>query len=224
MFIEKEKIIFIHIPKTGGDSIEFLLEKKYNQPLRYYRHCELCHIIDKTNIKDITEYKIFIVIRNPYERLLSTFYHQFGNSSKQKITEYLKNIICIMKNKEKYIPVNTYSHKKYIETNKLNHHDVGKLYTINNQKIEKSMIEPLDYWIPTKYMNNITFLNFHDLNHSFDKYKEIIGIQDVLPKRNNCKVNKDDKYNIDLFYSDEMKKDIEMIYKKDLEIYNILNI
>lgn len=94
------KMFYIHIPKTGGSSIEnFFLEKEKTFPngdswfndedvlhqekylIQYvyqnqkcsYQHHTYLEIIDK--VPEIDQYRIFTIVRNPYDRVVSDFHH-----------------------------------------------------------------------------------------------------------------------------------------------------
>jgi len=82
----KQKICFIHIPKTAGTSIFNLLRegeplnsylfnvtngercKKYRKTPQHFTYIEL-----QEQIQNLHEYKCFTVVRNPYSRLVSEY-------------------------------------------------------------------------------------------------------------------------------------------------------
>ena len=92
MILEEKKIIFIHIPKTGGNSISHLL-KNYSDD-KFVKHRpysdlrntfeirsnltkdkhqtleEYCNILGNK----FDDYKIFTVVREPLDRILSLYY------------------------------------------------------------------------------------------------------------------------------------------------------
>lgn len=70
---DSKGIAFIHIPKTGGTSIEELLFKEFNPHITKLRHCPVW----RTDLIPETYYK-FAVFRNPYERAWS-FYNELYN-------------------------------------------------------------------------------------------------------------------------------------------------
>ncbi len=87
-FIHEHDLLFVHIPKTGGTSIEkkFQLEPSY---YNCYRHDELLFPAKNTIfsqqhytpdlIKDLYEswfksYKKFTIVRNPYTRSISEYF------------------------------------------------------------------------------------------------------------------------------------------------------
>jgi len=78
----KDKIYFIHVPKTAGTSFYFELVKKYNNkiykpcyPSNYNTHYPLKKKMNFDNIQTIT------IIRNPIERVYS-FYHDVLKNKK----------------------------------------------------------------------------------------------------------------------------------------------
>ena len=119
-YFEELNILFIHIPKTGGSSVEKYFEKKINKKLsknflysktekfnemHSYQHMTFNEILKnkellKININDETF--IFTIVRNPYERIISElFFRKMINKSSSP--EYVeKKIINYLKSKETY--------------------------------------------------------------------------------------------------------------------------
>jgi hypothetical protein len=85
-----KKFLFIHIPKTGGTSIENLLhpnEEIYSRPAEdhraeHLRYNDYSKIINKNGF-DINEFYIFSFVRNPYSKIYS-FWKFLSVSYKQK--------------------------------------------------------------------------------------------------------------------------------------------
>jgi len=79
MILHQHKLIFIHIPKTGGTSIEYALTGKEKSQHKTISDFE-------TEYPDlIKKYFKFTVVRNPWDRLVSGFfyYKSGGNQSKK---------------------------------------------------------------------------------------------------------------------------------------------
>lgn len=72
---EKNKSIFIHIPKTGGTSVI----KKYDPTFLDFKHYDLLYYKDLLKDK-FDNYSIFSIVRNPYERILSYFHFHIQHS------------------------------------------------------------------------------------------------------------------------------------------------
>ena len=98
MLINKKKIIFIHIEKTGGNSLTKLLHK-YSTETRYRRKSyqdmnntfelkgkftkdkhQKIEDYKKLLKNDFKKYKVITIVRNPFERLLSFYFGIDGNT------------------------------------------------------------------------------------------------------------------------------------------------
>lgn len=112
-------LLFVHIPKTGGSSVETYFSKKYNIPLNAQslwsfdeknmkklnsnvslQHLTLNQIYKYYNEKridlDLNNLKIITIFRNPYERIISDlFWYSLisKNSKKEEVFEIIKNYI-----------------------------------------------------------------------------------------------------------------------------------
>jgi len=105
MLLFNEKIIYVHIPKTGGSAIEsFLIQyfgyHKLQHPIflltsglvqhpkfvganvghRNLQHFSLTEIVDNCRLfaPDLKEYDAFTVVRNPYTRAMSCLRYQMS--------------------------------------------------------------------------------------------------------------------------------------------------
>ena len=88
--ISSIKLIYIHVPKTGGTFLEnklrALASGKYSESRQMMGHKTINHYNDK-----IDEYTVFGVVRNPYDRIFSA-YNSFvkGNKTTGKYTKPLR--------------------------------------------------------------------------------------------------------------------------------------
>lgn len=85
--IDKEnKFIFIHIPKTGGTSVEtFFMPSETDRMRNLYRstslqsdneaHLKFYHLQIQYPHLNFDEYFKFTVVRNPWDRVVSNFFH-----------------------------------------------------------------------------------------------------------------------------------------------------
>lgn len=88
MILPEQKILFIHIPKCGGSSIAAGLLKKVNVNMKIYMKLSesqkkkyMCTIEEKhapasyykNKLKSYEQYYKFAVVRNPWERAMSSF-------------------------------------------------------------------------------------------------------------------------------------------------------
>ena len=77
-----EQPIFIHIPKTGGTTINTAMHESYWQttPDFHYRHIladrtsNSGDIFDSTNAEQYRQHKLFMMLRHPIDRLTSEYY------------------------------------------------------------------------------------------------------------------------------------------------------
>jgi len=111
-------ILFIHIPKTGGCSLELYFNSKFQIPLdnkSLYLFLEennknnieidssLQHLTYKTILKyekefniDFNNIKIITIVRNPYDRIISDFFflHKINiNTSKEEVFDIIKTYL-----------------------------------------------------------------------------------------------------------------------------------
>ena len=103
----KEKTIFIHIPKTGGTTINAAMNNSFWQTETgfNYRHIEANKvsnsgdIFEPENINKFKDCKIFMMLRHPIDRMISEYYFikerkEFMDLLKNKpkdFTSYIKN-------------------------------------------------------------------------------------------------------------------------------------
>lgn len=107
-----EKHLFIHIPKTGGSSImTCLYENRKDNWIRdktRINHDFFSYLKNKNNISNIDN--IFTIVRNPYTRTISYYFHFLRIHRIRKNFKYcdytLTDFLNLIKNK-KYILKNT---------------------------------------------------------------------------------------------------------------------
>lgn len=99
MYVEDHKILFIHPQKCAGSTVRVLLRKQYPKgiepkPNQHYRAIQW-----KEEIGDAVDncYKIG-VIRNPWDRAVSYFYHLKTHQDYKYSFEYLVNRTTLLYN------------------------------------------------------------------------------------------------------------------------------
>jgi hypothetical protein len=74
MFLQEHKLLFIHIPKTAGTSVEAFFKQDYDtSETRRRKHLPLSHYERELGRDQLRDYVIFSIVRNPWDRLLSYF-------------------------------------------------------------------------------------------------------------------------------------------------------
>lgn len=190
----ERKLVFIHIPKTGGSAIESAL---LHESLGYHdyrgqrinnikKHKLEKHFPPKGNphenynntikgIKNIEEYNIFTVVRNPWDRFASQYrYHKKLNNFSGSLDAYFS---------EKFLAFSNYS--------------IDKIIGVENY-------------------DRVIFLNQENLNNEF---KDLTGID--LPVVNvTSKGNNKEKYRELLTPHPHIIKAIEKASKAEINLFN----
>jgi len=87
MIIDRHKVIFIHIPKNAGTSIE---EYFGNESVRIQpnKHADI-HEIKRKFKNSYNNYRKFTIIRNPYDKMVSWYFYLKRNlGEKYKVIEF----------------------------------------------------------------------------------------------------------------------------------------
>jgi hypothetical protein len=189
------KIIFIHIPKTAGSSIEHLLrdEGKYELDFIGVRNGRSTHhymgIELKMILKELypTYYK-FSFVRNPYDRLISEYFwcriNNVGHKFNKTFDEFLDYVEDVIKNKKFFKPIEN------------------------------------DHFIP---QYSFLFFNNKLIVNNIFKYEDIETVAPLIKKRLKIKtslqhLNKSVKNEITL--TQEQKDRIYNLYRIDFETFN----
>lgn len=69
-----KNFIFIHIPKTGGNSVNRVLQQYAVIPPRTLLECHIPASVMRSCIRDYNTYFSFSFVRNPFDRLVSLYY------------------------------------------------------------------------------------------------------------------------------------------------------
>lgn len=112
----EKKIVFIHIPKTGGSSIEKFLKiyghnnmgsNKIYDPLIMFgkgsQHYSYEKILENSE-KDVSEYFSFCFVRNPWDRIVSEFFWRQKHNGFREETSFRDFIYLIKESNIKFKP------------------------------------------------------------------------------------------------------------------------
>ncbi|MEK7168070.1 MAG: sulfotransferase family 2 domain-containing protein [Patescibacteria group bacterium] len=202
----KHKIIFIHIPKAGGSSIEkaFGLYGSNNKgdnapdPNIFYgiengkalQHLTALEIKDKIPENIWNAYFKFSFVRNPFDRLVSEYSWRLEKLKKNKIpnisfSEFLDQYLLPAINGDN---TDTLSDHFKLQTE----------FLFNQDALLVDFVGRLE--------------NF---NEDFKTICQKIGVKIKLPHENKTRHQDCQRY-----YNDETKKIVSKIYQKDLEKFN----
>lgn len=110
MISESNKFIFIHIPKTGGSSVSYALKEYAKEKIemansRVGKGRGVSVVNDKrVNVKHLKLYGIlrmnpeykhylsFTIVRNPYDRMMSYYFWNYGNKpfEREQFVKFIK--------------------------------------------------------------------------------------------------------------------------------------
>ena len=187
------KLIFVHIPKTAGNSIKYALSLKGDN------HRTLSSIVDEENI-NIQEYFTFTFVRNPYSRLVSAYNfiknggYNGNNKWDIKVRDtYIKNLSF-----KDFVLENCYNKKNQIKCN----HFIGAVHFL-----------PQTYFIDTK----IDFIGkVENLQKDFDIVCDRVGIPHLTLKHKNI----GEKANYLDYYDNELIEIVKSLYHDDFKKFN----
>ena len=206
MINTEDKVIFLHVPKTGGCSVESLLVKNNYNPK--YRHLTLGQM--KVPEKELDEYTIFTIIRNPWDRVLSNFFYSVGEGRARTWMDGATTFAAYLDNVKKTYESNGGLDKK-----------------LSKGSLRHTSVNSIGYWI-NGYSGPVHELRFETLSQDWNEFKGNIGIQTALPhvNKNTSKSKKSKKqfarsYNSNYrdFYTVSERDLVRELYKGDIEKY-----
>ena len=195
MIIDKEKIIFIHIPKNAGMSIKrFCFKQEKLKTL--FKH-KTIYDIKKENPVEYNTYRKFAVVRNPYDRMVSWFAYQ----KRYRLDNDL---------------LNTYQHNsktnsyEIVETVKAPVDEFRYWFKDKHADPQQDfdIFKPQHEWID----KTVTILKYENLNEELSNF---LNEKIELPKVNNTS-----RFDIMSYYD---KKTLDIVYeryKEDFEKFN----
>lgn len=222
MISKEEKLIVLMPPKTASNSIKQTLEKhgvKFSSPTKKTNspliHLKLNEIVDLFEVDILDEYKIFQIVRNPYERFVSSYFHQmrilhnmgsikFINYDLNKFSKHLHDTI-----KSENFLKNFFGDTSFIEM------------SINNG-ISWGGSRLYDTQLSWKNLDcNITYFKLEDITSNIQPISDFLQIPlSSLDVVNSSSKNKNYSQLID----DEIKVIVNDIFSEDIQYFQYLDI
>lgn len=209
-------------PKTASNSIKQTLEKQgvnFSNPTKKTTspliHLKLNEIVDLFEIDNLKEYKIFQIVRNPYVRFVSSYFHQmrilnnmrsvkFIDYDLNKFSKHLNNTI-----KSENFLKNFYGDTSFVEMSIRNGISWGgsRLY---------------DTQLSWKNLNcDITYFKLEEVSVNIQPISDFLKIP--LPKLDLVNSFSNGK-NYSGLINNEIKFIIEEIFAEDIKVFQYLDI
>ena len=168
MIINEHKVIFIHIPKNAGTSIE---EYFGNESVRIQpnKHADIYEIKRKFK-NSYNNYKKFTIIRNPYDKMVSWYFYLKRNLGDYNVIEFNNWI----KDPSKFWHINdpiSYLKPQYEWIN--NTVEIIKFENLNKE-LNKFFNEKINLPIINKsnHKHYLEYYNKQSLNIIYKRYKK----------------------------------------------------
>lgn len=227
------KVILLHIPKTGGTSVEYILQNKWGSADgRHNNARQMQKLLEDLQGEEIDQYKIFTIVRNTFDRIISTWrwwaYHKDGLYSKPHLHEYnipktsFKEYVLMLKDYFERRTISSENTLSWKEGEGLVVKDPTEVI-INSEKapLTVSHIEILDWWLAKDDGSLIEcdFLRFEDLDNEWEKYKTELNFTKSLPHKN-ASLQIPITKSRDELYDDTTYEIISEIYKDEIKKFN----
>ena len=170
-----KELKFIHITKTGGTTIEEIGKENNIKWGRFHKEYKNWHepLIEKNNFKR-QKYDWFLIVRNPYDRIISELHCKYGNlkknnilkKSNDEINKFIQECINKRNNFKDYSSLYCYGH--YKEQYKYLCSDIKcTILKVENLKEDFNNLMKeynLNITLNKKYNSNKKIFNVCDLN------------------------------------------------------------
>lgn len=192
MISHKHKIVFVHIPKTGGTSIEHTLGRgdcgNGHGNLKFY----------KNRLKNFEDYTTFCVVRNPFDKMISEYF--FFKKKHAVLNPIFKD--CSF---EEFLDLFFSIKDPNFFKNNHKHWFDGHFET--HRASQLSFIKPEE---------DLDFLvRFEDIQNGYNSVLDHLGMKRIeLPH-----MNKTTHKHYSQYYNEDTKKIVAEKYAKDIEYF-----
>lgn len=204
----KNKILFIHIPRTGGSTVEKCFNMYRNANMLYGRkvinnklyalqHLTFSEHIKLKYVSRMDEYFKFAFVRNPWDRLLSAYSFQCRNGKKFDFSTFISVSYEYIKEKRFLLSVNEYDTLKQ-------KYGISLVHVIPQINFIRHKDYELDF--VGKFENFKT-----DLKYILD----LFNINCNIPNVNKSKHKHYSKY-----FTDKMIDMVNEMYKEEIELFD----
>lgn len=200
---DKSKIIFIHIPKCGGMTLQQIPCIRHQTPHFFGQgHIALSNI-RKQNPQKYKTYFIFTVVRNPYDRLASAFFYLKKGGMQNHYDKRLRKLL------EKYKTFRNF------------------VFSIRKDNLHNKVLhmKPMHHFVCDPNTGNLLTENIFKLEQDLPKLKQSLLDRKILTFENdfdkvcNTRKNKTNYTQINWENEKNMKEEIKKIYRKDFQLF-----
>lgn len=188
MILFDDRLFFIHIPKTAGTTVE---ESLNNSERICGRHMSHRDFIDTNKNIDRDQWTFFTVVRNPWDRIHSTyqFNKRFSNISFPEFVKHIRNYFDAMSK--------------------------GEIYYIDQKIFPYRVVQTFNWW--TGGIQNLDHvIRFESLRKDVQIFYESTGYNIDLSVKHQFNPNRTPYKEA---YSTKEKKIIELIYGEEIELF-----
>lgn len=186
------KMLYIHVPKTAGSSIQNGLFD-----LNSWTHHRYIDFENEIQDELLNSFYKFSFVRNPYSRLYSAYkYLKLGGTNR----------------------TDKYWAKKYLSRYNSFEYFVKKFVSENNIYSYVHFVPQFEFLINKNREIVLDFIGrYENINADFQSLVKILGVKTALPKRN---ITKDETRDFFKQYDNEMKEIVANVYALDFKYFN----
>ncbi len=245
---EKAKFIVFSTPKVASTTIKMFAQEKLNLSLEkgLPHSVQYKTLLDSSSLKSklptelnfskYIDYKMFIVMRDPTERIISFFLNKIINKINDadlEIKRVADNFLQMVFKNQFYVDYNELTFKKFIDAIVFQYHNGGKIWDAHiAPQITADLIEIAQNQLQIISMNNCNdFLNYWHLQSTgtsaqfTEHYNKSWNKTDSKFIPNGCNIPIKDlillknRIHPDSFVYAELIEAIKVIYKDDYEFW-----
>lgn len=206
MICDKHKFVFIHIPKTGGHSVDkYFIQKGLVDDDKW--HCTGNQIMKYMGVEKWKEYQTFTIVRNPWDRMVSEYSWQGGLGKDQIPTPWGDKNVTF----KQFL--------KMVFNSPHDHHDMNLVRNFDTwyrlQEVKDGHLND-QYSFITDQNNNMiidNLIRFENLNQQFKQMLTKVG----LPPEDLPHLNKSKHKHYTEYYDQESIDLVACRFKRDIE-------